>query len=277
VEQPRTDKSLQENQTLAEPQSSASTSLERRGRPKLIIFVLPNLFTTANLFCGYFSIMASIQGQWDKAAYAIGIAAIFDAFDGRVARITKTQSSFGEQYDSMSDLLSFGVAPAVLMFQWALTSYGKLGFMASFLYVTCAALRLARFNVMKQSTEKRYFQGCPSPIAACSVASSVLFYSAMGLSAERSIYMLIVMILLACLMISTVRYRSFKDSNLRSQAKLGYMMFILGVLILIASDPDRFLAPVFAVYLGSGILMEMMRFLKKKPPKSSSPPRSVAH
>ncbi len=248
----------------SDSQTQNRALLDRKSRRKPIIYVLPNLFTTANLFCGYFSIVASIRGEWDKAAYAVGIAAIFDGFDGRVARITRTQSAFGEQYDSMSDLLSFGVAPALLMYQWALSPYGKLGWMASFLYVTCAALRLARFNVLKQFTEKRYFQGCPSPIAACSVASAVLFYSAMGLEAERSIYMLIVMVLLAGLMISTVRYRSFKDANLRSQAKFGYLMLILGVLILIASDPDKFLAPVFAVYLGSGLFMEIARFFRKR-------------
>ncbi len=246
------------------PVFTSETETKPRRRRELLIYVLPNLFTTANLFCGYFSIVASIRGEWDRSAYGIGVAALFDAFDGRVARMTKTQSSFGEQYDSMSDLVSFGVAPAILMYQWALFPYGKLGWMASFLYVTCAALRLARFNVLKQFTEKKYFQGCPSPVAASSVASAVLFYGAMGLESERSIYMLIVMILLAALMISTVRYPSFKDTNLRSQAQFGYLLMILGVFILIASDPDKFLAPLFAFYLGYGLVFEGIRALRKR-------------
>ena len=230
----------------------------------MMVFVLPNLFTTANLFCGYFSIVAAIRGQWKESAFAIAAAVFADGMDGRVARLTKTQSAFGEQYDSMSDLVSFGVAPAVLMHLWALIPYGRLAWLASFLYLTCAALRLARFNVLKQHSEKRYFSGLPSPVAACSVATAVLFYLEMGFSAWKDRYMLIVMFVLGTLMISTVRYRSFKDLKFRSQTKFAYLLMFVTTIVLIAASIEQSLFPIIVVYLVLGPLAELSRFLRRR-------------
>lgn len=209
----------------------------RRRRSEDLIFVLPNLFTTANLFAGFYSILSGIKGNWNNAALAIVIAGFLDGLDGRIARMTKTQTAFGEQYDSMSDLMSFGVAPSLLMYHWALAPYGRLGWFASFMYLTCAALRLARFNVLKQTTEKRYFQGCPSPVAAGTVASAVLFYREFNFEAWKSVYMLIVMFVLAVSMVSTIHYRSFKDTSLFAQKKFGYLVMILAFVVLLSTFP----------------------------------------
>jgi len=246
-----------------DPQPIKDPVVFKRRRRDLAVFMLPNLITTANLFCGYYSIVGAIRGEWAVSALAIAMAAFLDGLDGRVARMTKTQSAFGEQYDSMSDLVSFGAAPAVLMHQWALAPYGKLAWAASFFYLTCAALRLARFNVLKQHEEKRYFQGCPSPLAASSVASAVLFYQAMSFVALKSIYMLVIMFILAALMISQVRYRSFKDLKFQSQRKFGYLIMAIAALVLVASSIEIALFPLFVLYLASGPLAELSRFLRR--------------
>ncbi|MBS1985219.1 MAG: CDP-diacylglycerol--serine O-phosphatidyltransferase [Bdellovibrionales bacterium] len=235
-----------------------------RRRTELLIFILPNLFTTANLFFGFYSIVCSIRGMWTNSALAILLAAFSDGLDGRVARLTKTQSAFGEQYDSNSDLVSFGVAPALLMYQWALAPYGRLAWFASFMYLTCAALRLARFNVLKQSTEKRYFQGCPSPIAACAVATAVLFYQELGFEAWKSLYMLIVMFILAAAMVSMVRYRSFKDLNFSSQRGFGYLVILIAAIVLFSTFPEKLLFPVFITYVIIGPVFEFMRWTRRR-------------
>jgi CDP-diacylglycerol--serine O-phosphatidyltransferase len=212
---------------------------------------------------GFFSIVYAMRGEWMNSAIAIMIAAFTDGIDGRLARLTKTQSAFGEQYDSMSDLVSFGVAPAILMQQWALSPYGRLGWLACFFFLTCAALRLARFNVLKQHSEKRYFQGCPSPVAACSVASAVLFYLAMDFVASKSVYMLIVMFILAAAMISTIRYRSFKDMKFHSQTHFAYLLAVIAFLVVLAAQPELLLFPIAMVYIVSGPLGELSRLMRR--------------
>ena len=236
----------------------------RRVRADKLVFLLPNLLTTANLFCGFFSIISSIRGHWSNAAIAIMLAAFTDGLDGRVARLTKTESKFGEQYDSMSDLVSFGVAPSILMFLWGLTPYGRLGWVAAFFYLACAALRLARFNVLKQSTEKRYFQGVASPIAACAVASAVMFYLDLGSPVGwRGVYMLVVMFVLAATMVSSIRYRSFKDLNIQSQQNFGYLLIAIVVFLVISAVPDRTLFPIFVAYIVTGPVFELWRLYRK--------------
>jgi CDP-diacylglycerol--serine O-phosphatidyltransferase len=238
---------------------------------KKLAFVLPNALTTANLFLGFFAIVATTRNNWEAAALAILMAAFSDGLDGRIARLTKTQSRFGEEYDSMSDLVSFGVAPALLMFFWALTPYGRWGWIASFLYLTCAALRLTRFNVQKQNIEKRYFQGCPSPLAACTVAAAVLFYEDLEkVSSFKDQYMLAIMITLAVSMVSTFRFRSFKDLRFKSQTGFAYLILILAMLLMVARYPERYLFPLAMVYVASGPLFEILRFAYKhlkSPPK----------
>jgi len=198
--------------------------LESQEKKRAIAYVVPNLFTTANLFLGFFSIVASTKAttkaEWIAASAAIMIAAMCDGIDGRVARITHTESHFGEQYDSMCDLVSFGVAPAILVYEWGLMPYGKYGWLAAFMFLTCAALRLTRFNVLKQSDEKRYFQGLPSPMAASIAASAVLFQEEVRLFQGKDTYIIFVMIFLAMTMVSTIRYRSFKTSKLNRKKVL---------------------------------------------------------
>lgn len=241
-------------------------------------FVLPNLLTTANLFLGFFSIVAATRYNWEASALAILMAAFSDGLDGRVARMTKTQSRFGEEYDSMSDLVSFGVAPALLMYFWALSPYGRLGYIACFFYLTCAALRLTRFNVQKQNVEKRYFQGLASPVAACSVATAVLFYEDLqSLNAYKDKYMLAIMFILAINMISTFRYRSFKDVRfVKSQKSFAYLIVGLVAMLIVARKPEHYLFPLNFTYVLSGPVFEIFRFFSKllRKPIKARPNRS---
>ncbi len=248
--------------------SEIKVAEKKRG---VIVYLLPNLFTTANLFLGFFSIVASTRAvqseQWVAAAVAIMIAALADGIDGRVARLTKTESHFGEQYDSMSDLVSFGVAPAILVFEWALSPYGKFGWMAAFLFLTCAALRLTRFNVLKQSDEKRYFQGLPSPVAASIAASAVLFHEQVKPFSGKDLYIIFVMVFLAITMVSTIRYRSFKDLKIKSQEGFGYLLIIIMILMLLTMEPEVLIFPVGVLYLLSGPLGVVMRKFSKPEPE----------
>ncbi len=229
----------------------------------MLFFIFPNLFTTANLFLGFYSIISATRGEFTAAALSIMLAALTDGLDGRIARLTNTQSAFGEEYDSMADLVSFGIAPAVMMFHWALAPYGRYGWVASFFYLTCAALRLARFNVLKQSGEKRYFQGCPSPVAACTAASAVLFYDRMGLVAWKNMFILIVISGLAAAMVSTVRYRSFKDLNFRSQQIFAYVLVVFATGVVYSASPEWVLFPLFVFYLVTAPLGESLRLLRR--------------
>jgi len=240
-----------------------------RKRPReMLIFIFPNLFTTANLFCGYFAIISAVREEWVPAAFSILLAAFSDGLDGRVARLTNAQSKFGEEYDSMCDLVSFGVAPAILVHQWALRPYGHWGWLASFLYLACAALRLTRFNVQKQNAEKRYFQGVPSPVAACTVATAVLFYQAEVGFAEkvatllRSSFILSVIFVLAFSMVSTFRYRSFKD--FKTKNVVGTLSTIVLVLLLILATVEQVIFPLFVLYVVSGPLAELSRVLRRR-------------
>lgn len=194
------------------------------------IYVLPNLMTTANMFFGFFAIIQAIKGQYQFASYAIVAAAFFDQLDGRVARITNSTSQFGAEYDSLCDLVSFGVAPALLLYLWSLHPFGRLGWVVSFLFAACGALRLARFNVQKNIVEKAYFQGLPIPMAAGIVASCVLFVDDLELDPLGSVPLLAMTTLLAFVMVSNFRYRSFKDLDLKQRLPFSYL--VLGVLLL---------------------------------------------
>jgi CDP-diacylglycerol---serine O-phosphatidyltransferase len=237
--------------------------VERR-RKELLVFVLPNLFTTINLFFGFFSMVYATKGEWELSALAILLGAFTDGLDGRIARMTNTQSAFGEQYDSMSDLVSFGAAPALLMYLWALVPYGRLGWLAAFFFLTCAALRLTRFNVLKQTGEKRYFQGCPSPVAAGVIAASVLFYGDFVSTPQfRDVFMIIVMFVTAAAMISNVKYRSFKDLNFSSQRGFGLLLVLVATFLVISSSPERWLFPISCAYVFSGPIFSVIRYFRK--------------
>lgn len=244
--------------------ADSEMNLEPKKKLSMHIYVLPNLVTTGNIFFGFFAIIQSIKGEFLFAAYAIVAASIFDLLDGRLARLTRSTSKFGAEYDSLCDLVSFGIAPSVLLYQWALHPFGRLGWLASFLYVTCGALRLARFNVQAQVIEKAYFQGLPIPMAAGIVASSVLAFQDLNIRSTGNLALLLMTFLLAFVMVSTFRYRSFKDLDLKERLPFRYL--VLGVLIVatVAYRPEVNLFLLFLAYAILGAVAGVFQFGKKR-------------
>jgi len=232
-----------------------SNSTPRKG-----IYLLPNLVTTAALFSGFFAILAAMNGQFDKACIAVYVAMLLDGLDGRVARWTNTQSVFGEQYDSLSDLVSFGLAPALVAYQWALIfmhdtsiSWGKLGWMAAFIYVACAALRLARFNSQISRVDKRYFIGLPSPASAGLVVGMIWMLHDLEFDGKDfQIPALIITIAAGLLMVSNIKYNSFKDIDLKSKVPHLTILVIILVFALVQVAPPIVLFLVFLAYALSG-------------------------
>lgn len=220
-------------------------------RLAMYIYVLPNLMTTGNLFFGFFAIIQALKTNYIYAAYAIVAAAVFDLLDGRLARLTRSTSKFGAEYDSLCDLVSFGVAPGIMLFQWALNPFGRLGWVACFLFVTCGALRLARFNVQSTRVEKNYFQGLPIPMAAGIVASSILAFQDLELEANGNVGLLAMTVLLAIVMVSNFRYRSFKDLDLKERLPFRYLILGVGVIVIVALRPEVML---FVLFIGYAIL-----------------------
>jgi CDP-diacylglycerol--serine O-phosphatidyltransferase len=212
------------------------------------LYVLPTMFTVGNLFCGYLSVWNSIHGVFDWAAGLIFIAAILDGLDGRVARLTNTASEFGEEYDSLADVISFGLAPALLLYFWGLSGdpeLKKLGFMVSFLFVVCGSMRLARFNIQTHIVDKRFFVGLPIPMAAAVPASLVLAQPHVELNRVGFVLVLLMAVALSYLMVSTIRYRSFKDLDLRKRRPIRVLLPIALVTIFIGYRPSLAL-PLFA-------------------------------
>jgi CDP-diacylglycerol--serine O-phosphatidyltransferase len=199
------------------------------------IYILPNLFTTGNLFCGFYAIISVFQEKFEYAAYAIILASVFDVLDGIVARLSGAASKFGVQYDSLADLVSFGVAPALLAFSWALRPYGKFGWLAAFLFVVCGALRLARYNVMAASGETKYFKGLPIPAAASMIAVTILLYfELIETGGVKDIIILVMIYTLAFLMVSNIRYFSLKELGLATRKPLSSFVFLLLSVIVVA-------------------------------------------
>ena len=202
-------------------------------RMKKGIYLLPNLFTSASLFCGFYSIIASFKEYFVPAAVAIFVAWIFDGLDGRVARLTNTTSKFGAEYDSLADVIAFGVAPALLAYSWSLSIYGKLGWIVAFLFVLCGALRLARYNIQIGLIESTVFNGLPIPAAASVVATTVIFFSSDYVGVEgkfHNIFILVFVIILSLLMVSNIKYYSFKDMKLL--VRKPFMIFFLFCFVL---------------------------------------------
>ncbi len=232
------------------------------------IYLFPNLITTIALLSGFYSVIASTSGQFERAIYAIFLAALFDGLDGRVARALNAQSPFGEQYDSLSDMLSFGVAPAILIYSWALQPLGRVGLACAFIYTACAAFRLARFNVQIAVVDKRYFIGLASPLAAIIVASAIWVgleqptWIDHSLTAWQIIYAFI-SVAAGFLMISNVRYFSFKELD-RKRVPFVVMLPVVLVLIAIVYDIPLGLFCVGLIYASSGIVATVMA-RKKKP------------
>lgn len=234
--------------------------LKRRG-----IYLLPNLFTTAALFAGFFAIVQAMQGDFERAAMAIFIAMVLDGLDGRVARLTHTQSAFGAEYDSLSDMVSFGAAPALVVYEWALRDLGRLGWIAAFIYCAGAALRLARFNTTLEVMDKRYFQGLPSPAAAALVAGLVWVMIETGVSGSNVRWLACGLTIFAGVtMISNVRYHSFKDINLRKSVPFFVVAAIALGFALVAYSPEIALFGFFVLYGLSGYVLAAVGMFKRR-------------
>ena len=230
-----------------------------RRRLTMHIYILPNLLTTMNMFFGFFGIIHAIKGNFTYAAYAVVAAAVFDLLDGRVARLTHSTSKFGAEYDSLSDLVSFGIAPGILLFLWALQPFGRIGWLASFFFVACGALRLARFNVQQNIIEKSYFQGLPIPMAAGIVASSVMALQDLDIEAHRNPWILAMTFLLGFVMVITFRYRSFKDLDLKQRLPFAYLVAGVFILALVAIRPEVMLFVLFLTYAILGAVFGILR------------------
>ena len=216
------------------------------------IYILPSIFTSLSLFCGFYSLTASIKESFLHASWAIILAAAFDAADGRLARLMHSASKFGEQYDSLVDVISFGIAPAILVYTWALKSFGKWGWLAALLYIICVTLRLARFNVQSNSLESKYFQGLPSPPSAVMIATTVILFYNLGIADIKNVTIPLLTCLLAMLMVSTIRYNSFKDFDFRKRRPFNVLVALILLFILLIGEPEIFLFAGAGIYTISG-------------------------
>lgn len=237
------------------------------------IFLLPNLMTLGALFSGFYAIVAAMAGDFNEAGWALFLAGVFDALDGRIARLTNTQSAFGAQFDSLSDMVSFGVAPAFISFSWAFPDIGRLGWAASFIYMSCAAMRLARFNVQLGSVDKRYFVGLQSPMAAALVGFIpwVSFRHGVEVTSFVAYGMMIITLLAGMLMISNYKYHSFKEVYVKGT--VPYLAFVAAVILLvvIAQEPPEVLLTLCIIYVASGPLGALWRRIKDKQSPDKGP------
>ncbi|MCG8378952.1 MAG: CDP-diacylglycerol--serine O-phosphatidyltransferase [Proteobacteria bacterium] len=236
------------------------------------IYLLPNLFTTAALFAGFYSIVAAMNEKFEAAAIAIFVAMVLDGMDGRIARLTNTQSDFGVQYDSLSDMVSFGLAPALVMYQWTLVDMGKLGWLAAFVYAASAALRLARFNTQAGSADKRFFQGLPSPAAAAVLAGMIWVGSSYELAegATLLVFCFPATILVGILMVSNIRYHSFKQFDLKGRVPFMAVLVVVAVFALIASEPPLVLFSIAGIYAVSGPVITLVMLRKHRESRKMS-------
>ncbi len=233
--------------------------------PKKGIYLLPNLLTTAGLFFGFFAVVSSMNGHFEHAAIAIFVAMVFDGLDGRVARMTNTQSEFGAEYDSMADMVSFGIAPGLVAYNWALADFGKFGWLAAFVFVASAALRLARFNTQVGVADKRYFQGLASPAAAGVIASLVWVGSSYEISGMDYGYVVgVITIIVGLLMVSNFRYSSFKDVDWKGKVNFIVVLLIVLAFIIVASSPENVLLVIFVGYAFSGPIITIRSVKKLK-------------
>jgi CDP-diacylglycerol--serine O-phosphatidyltransferase len=230
------------------------------------VYLLPSLFTVANMFCGYACVVYAMRGELEMAAPFIGIAIVVDMLDGRIARMTGTASDFGVQFDSLADVISFGIAPAILSFQWGLAPLGRLGWAAGFLFVTAAAMRLARFNIQTAAAgaDKRYFVGMPSPAAAAIPAATVFAYPA-GFTDYRAALPALAMVLVpAVLMVSTIRFRSFKTIDLQTRRPYTVLLLIAAGITLIVTHVQTALVVMAYTYLASAFIGMAVTRLKQR-------------
>lgn len=246
---------MEQEQSNMEPEKK-----RRRG-----IYLLPNLFTTAGLFAGFYAVISAMNDRFEAAAIAVFIAMVMDGIDGRLARMTNTQSDFGKEYDSLADMVSFGMAPALVIYLWALEPLGKVGFAAAFIYAAGAALRLARFNTQVGIADKRYFQGLASPAAAALVVGFVWWGDdASWLRADIAWLAAILTTVAGLLMVSNVRYNSFKDQDLKGKVPFFKILLVVAIFVLVALDPPRVLFLISLAYAASGILLTLWQLRQRR-------------
>ena len=237
------------------------------------IYILPNLFTSAGLFAGFYSIVATLNGDFERAAWAVVISGICDAADGRIARLTATTSKFGVEYDSLADLLAFGLAPALLVYEWALRPYGKWGWSVAFLFVVCGALRLARYNVQIDNVEAVSFKGLPIPAAAGMVVTTILLYCKFDKPGPtESPAVPIVIFFLALLMVSNLKFASFKELDLRRRKPFPVLLGIIVLLILIVNEPQIVLFTIGVLYVLHGPVWSFFLWRRKRAASNSASP-----
>ena len=238
----------------AKPDTSEASRRRRAG-----IYLLPNLFTTGALFAGYYGIVAAINSRFEAAAIAVFVAMILDGIDGRIARLTNTQSEFGAQYDSLSDVVSFGLAPSIIVYEWALYGLGKLGWLAAFMYTAGAALRLARFNSQSENSDDRFFQGLPSPAAAAVIGATVWLSQSFITPNTTGVALgtMLITIFMALLMVSNLPYYSFKDLDLRNRVPFVSILAIVMAFVLVSIEPATVLFCIFSAYAFSGVVLKL--------------------
>jgi CDP-diacylglycerol--serine O-phosphatidyltransferase len=236
-------------------------------KPRRGIYLLPNLFTTAALFCGFYAIVASINGLFETASIAIFVAMLLDGIDGRVARLTNTESDFGAEFDSLADMVSFGLAPALVMYLWSLSNLGKIGWLVAFVYVACAALRLARFNTQVSHSDKNYFQGLASPSAAGIVVGFVwngeLFQTYLPMPVLQTVA-LVLTFFAGIFMVSNIRYHSFKGINWRGRVPFVTILMIVFILVFVSAAPSLVLFGIFLVYTLSGPVLTLIQLRRHR-------------
>jgi CDP-diacylglycerol--serine O-phosphatidyltransferase len=239
-------------------------------RMKKGIYILPNLFTSASLFCGFYSIIASFKEHFVPASIAILFSVVFDGLDGRIARLTNTTSKFGAEYDSLADVIAFGVAPSLLAYSWAMSIYGKWGWIVAFLFVLCGALRLARYNIQIGIIESSVFNGLPIPAAASVVATTVIFFSSDYIGVEgkfHNIFIIIFVIILSLLMVSSIKYYSFKDMKLLVRKPFTIFFWLVVLSIIIVAEPELMFFVIMLGYALSGHIWWVVKFIRKNKEK----------
>jgi len=246
--------------------SDPHTRRFRRG-----VYLLPSLFTMGNMFCGYACIVYSMRGDFATAAPFIGFAMVLDMLDGRIARMTGSTSDFGIEFDSLADVISFGMAPAILAFTWGLQPLGRLGWAVGFLFVAAAAVRLARFNIQAGSVDKRYFVGMPSPAAAAVPAATVFAYPFGFTTTPEAVPVMAMVVVPALLMVSTIRFRSFKTLDLQARRSYKVLPLVAIALVLIAAQPQYLLVGLAYAYLASPVVEMAWTRLRRRPGSREEP------
>lgn len=260
---------MTQEESSSEPNEKVTRLRPSGRRPG--IYILPSLFTTAGLFAGFYSIIQAIGGNFENAAIAVFIAMVMDGLDGRVARLTHTESDFGAQYDSLVDMVAFGLAPALVMYIWALSGLGNLGWVTAFIYSAGAGLRLARFNIQTASVDNRNFIGLPSPPAAALLAGFIWLMDASGLPGKQiSMFSLVITLAAGVLMVSNIRYRSFKDLDLKGRVPFVTILVVPLIFVAVFLYPPQVLFGAAFIYTLSGPVQALWRRVRKQPKSAAN-------